>query len=213
MYSTVVISTSRGNRSEQAEAVPRNSGFTAPTSAPSNHGFADTMANFTTTRCSSQTANQLQLMQQSALQLHSSSSFQLQNNSTTDGTSNNLPSNMPMWGSGGQYVMPTSNPYQQHQVTQQPQHQHFMQQQPPQHQQFMQPQHQHFMQQPPQHQHFMQPQHQHFMQQPSPQYQQQQQFPMHGMQHQSSRRHSNNANGALAAFLAGMLANTQQQDD
>ena len=203
MCLTVVMSTGRGisDRLEHTEVVPRTSGFIAP-NAPSNNGFADTMTNFTTTRCSSQTPNHLQLLQQSALQLHSSS-IQLQNNPNNllvpaDGMSNNLLPNMAMWGA--QY--PQQQQMQQpQQLLQQSQHHHHFMQNQPQHQQ-------HYMQNQPQHQ-------QHYMQhQPYPQYYQHQ-LP-HGLQQQQQsqrRRPLNNSNGALAAFLAGMLANTQQQDD
>ena len=188
--------------------------------------FADTLTNFSTTRSSTQTPNLVQVSQQSsALQLQSS----IQRPSTiptinqlipVDGLNNNLSQHtMPIWGE--QYVMPTNNPYQQQQhlmlqqllqqqhfMQQQPQHQQFMKQQPQQQQQFMQPQQQQqFMQQQQQ---FMQPpQNQQFMQQ----YQQQQQFQMQGLQQQASRRRPNNSQGAIAAFLAGMLATTQQQQD
>jgi hypothetical protein len=72
------------------------------------------VTNFTATRCSSQTPNQLQLLQQSALQLHSSS-IQLQNNPNNllipaDELSNNQPPNMAMWGAQYPPVAPPDLP-------------------------------------------------------------------------------------------------------
>ena len=217
----------RTYHSDQAVIVPRrSSSFSSPSASMVSTDFADTLTNFSTTRSSTQTPNLVQVSQQSsALQLQSS----IQRPSTiptinqlipVDGLNNNLSQHtMPIWGE--QYVMPTNNPYQQQQqnlmlqhliqqhllMQQQPLHQEFMQQ-PHQQQQFMQPQQQQqFMQQQQQ---FMQPpQNQQFMQQ----YQQQQQFQMQGLQQQASRRRPNNSQGAIAAFLAGMLATTQQQQD
>ena len=210
----------RTYHSDQAVIVPRrSSSFSAPSASMVSTDFADTLTNFSATRSSTQTPNLVQVSQQSsALQLQSS----IQRPSTiptinqlipVDGLNNNLSQHtMPIWGE--QYVMPTNNPYQQQQqnlmLQQLLQQQHFMQQQP---------QHQQFMQQPQQQQQFMQPQQQQqFMQQPQnqqfmQQYQQQQQFQMQGLQQQASRRRPNNSQGAIAAFLAGMLATTQQQQD
>ena len=216
----------RTYHSDQAVIVPRrSSSFSSPSASMVSTDFADTLTNFSTTRSSTQTPNLVQVSQQSsALQLQSS----IQRPSTiptinqlipVDGLNNNLSQHtMPIWGE--QYVMPTNNPYQQQQnlmLQQLLQQQHFMQQQP-QHQQFMQqPQQQQQFMQPQQQQQFMQqqqqfmqpPQNQQFMQQ----YQQQQQFQMQGLQQQASRRRPNNSQGAVAAFLAGMLATTQQQQD
>ena len=227
----------RTYHSDQAVIVPRrSSSFSSPSASMVSTDFADTLTNFSTTRSSTQTPNLVQVSQQSsALQLQSS----IQRPSTiptinqlipVDGLNNNLSQHtMPIWGE--QYVMPTNNLYQQQQqnlmlqqllqqqhfMQQQPQHQQFMQQQPQQQQQFMQPQQQQQFMQPQQQQQFMQqqqqfmqpPQNQQFMQQ----YQQQQQFQMQGLQQQASRRRPNNSQGAIAAFLAGMLATTQQQQD
>ena len=201
----------RTYHSDQAAIVPRrSSSFSSPSASMVSTDFADTLTNFSTTRSSTQTPNLVQVSQQSsALQLQSS----IQRPSTiptinqlipVDGLNNNLSQHtMPIWGE--QYVMPTNNPYQQQQqhlmLQQLLQQQHFTQQQPQQQQQFMQPQQQQQFMQPPQNQQFMQ------------QYQQQQQFQMQGLQQQASRRRPNNSQGAIAAFLAGMLATTQQQDD